>query len=47
METLKLGDSYELIKSVPDNSIDLIITDPPYIVPHTSNSTTNSSSSKG
>lgn len=47
METLKLGDSYELIKSLPDNSIDLIITDPPYIVPHTSNSTTNSSSSKG
>lgn len=27
---LKLGNCYELIKEVPDNSIDLIITDPPY-----------------
>ena len=25
-----LGDSYELIKQIPDNSIDLIYTDPPY-----------------
>lgn len=25
-----LGDSYELIKSIPDKSIDLIVTDPPY-----------------
>lgn len=25
-----LGDAYELIKQVPDNSIDLIYTDPPY-----------------
>ena len=25
-----LGDSYKLIKQLPDNSIDLIITDPPY-----------------
>lgn len=25
-----LGDSYELIKEIPDKSIDLIITDPPY-----------------
>lgn len=24
------GDAYELIKEIPDNSIDLIITDPPY-----------------
>ena len=23
-------DAYELIKGIPDNSIDLIITDPPY-----------------
>lgn len=35
MEKLKenniyLGDAYELIKSVPDKSVDLIITDPPY-----------------
>ena len=27
---LYLGDCYELIKSIPDKSIDLIITDPPY-----------------
>lgn len=25
-----LGDSYELIKDIPDKSVDLIITDPPY-----------------
>ena len=24
------GDSYELIKTIPDKSIDLIVTDPPY-----------------
>ena len=27
---LYLGDCYELIKGIPDNSIDLIVTDPPY-----------------
>ena len=25
-----LGDAYELIKEIPDNSVDLIVTDPPY-----------------
>lgn len=32
METNKiyLGDAYELIKQVPDKSVDLIVTDPPY-----------------
>lgn len=30
MITLKLGDALKLIKEVPDNSIDLILTDPPY-----------------
>lgn len=25
-----LGDAYELIKQVPDKTVDLIITDPPY-----------------
>ena len=32
METNKiyLGDAYELIKQLPDKSVDLIITDPPY-----------------
>ena len=24
------GDAYELIKSIPDKSVDCIITDPPY-----------------
>lgn len=27
---LKCGDSYELIKTIPDNTVDLIIIDPPY-----------------
>ena len=30
--TLLLGDSLELLKSINDNSIDLIITDPPYLL---------------
>lgn len=30
LNNIYLGDSYELIKQLPDNSIDLIITDPPY-----------------
>ena len=25
------GDAYELIKHIPDKSIDLIVTDPPYL----------------
>lgn len=24
------GDAYELIKNIPDKSVDLIVTDPPY-----------------
>lgn len=27
-----LGDAYELIKSIPSKSVDLIITDPPYLM---------------
>jgi DNA modification methylase len=27
---IHLGDSYELIKEIPDNSVDLVIIDPPY-----------------
>ena len=36
-ESCKLlnGDAYELIKTIPDNSIDLIVTDPPYLIEHT------------
>lgn len=30
MNSIVLGDSYELIKKIPDNSIDCIYTDPPY-----------------
>lgn len=29
-----LGDAYKLIKELPDNSIDLIVTDPPYDIPN-------------
>ena len=27
-----LGDAYELIKAIPDKSVDLIVTDPPYAI---------------
>lgn len=30
INTIQLGDCYELIKTIPDKSIDLILTDPPY-----------------
>ena len=30
MNKIVLGDSYTYLKSIPDHSIDLIITDPPY-----------------
>ncbi len=30
LNKVTLGDSYELIKEIPDKSIDLIIIDPPY-----------------
>ena len=29
---LRLGDCLEVLKSIPDNSIDLIVTDPPYLI---------------
>ena len=28
--SIYIGDSYELIKEIPDKSIDLIVIDPPY-----------------
>jgi len=31
---IHLGDSYELIKEIPDNSVDLVIIDPPYNFEH-------------
>lgn len=30
INNITLGDSYELIKEIPDKSVDLIVTDPPY-----------------
>lgn len=30
IDTIYLGDAYKLIKEIPDKSIDLIVTDPPY-----------------
>ena len=35
INTIQLGDCYELIKAIPDNSIDLIVTDPPYLIENT------------
>ena len=30
LDKIYLGDAYELIKQIPDKSVDCIITDPPY-----------------
>lgn len=35
MFDLKCGDCLELIKTIPDKSIDLIVTDPPYLIKNT------------
>ena len=32
INTIQLGDSYELIKKIPDNSIDLVYIDIPYLI---------------
>lgn len=32
LNTITLGDSYKLIKDIPDNSVDLVIIDPPYLI---------------
>jgi DNA modification methylase len=32
IDKIYLGDAYELIKQVPDHSVDLIMTDPPYAI---------------
>ena len=37
---IHLGDSLEIIKQIPDESIDLIVTDPPYIINGDTNSNT-------
>jgi site-specific DNA-methyltransferase (adenine-specific) len=41
-----LGDCYEVIKTLDNNSIDLILTDPPYQISRESNFTKNSDNSK-
>jgi len=38
---IHLGDSYKLIKEIPDKSIDLIVTDPPYLIESTQGGKTN------
>lgn len=44
--TLYLGDSKELIKNIPDNSVDLILTDPPYFYESINNKKKYESKSK-
>lgn len=41
-----LGDCYEILKTIDDNSIDLILTDPPYNISRPSNFTKNSDNKK-
>lgn len=35
LNKITCGDCYELIKQLPDHSIDLIVTDPPYLIENT------------
>jgi site-specific DNA-methyltransferase (adenine-specific) len=35
LNKITLGDSYDLIKELPDKSVDLIVTDPPYLIENT------------
>ena len=37
MIDLKCGDCLELMKEIPNESIDLIITDPPYLIRYKTN----------
>ena len=37
MIDLKQGDCLELMKDIPDKSIDLIVTDPPYLIKYKTN----------
>lgn len=41
-----LGDCYKILKTIDDNSIDLILTDPPYNISRPSNFTKNSDNKK-
>ena len=42
IDYIKQGDCLDLMKNIPDESIDLIVTDPPYKMNHTTGSTTGS-----
>ena len=35
LNKITCGDSYKLIKELPDKSVDLIVTDPPYLIENT------------
>lgn len=37
LNTIHLGDCQELMKEVPDGSIDLVVTDPPYLISYKTN----------
>ena len=37
MIDLRRGDCLEIMKNIPDNSIDLIVTDPPYLIKYKTN----------
>lgn len=37
MIDLRQGDCLELMKDIPDKSIDLIVTDPPYLIKYKTN----------
>ena len=39
MIQLMQGDCLELMKSIPDCSVDMVITDPPYMLNHTTGGT--------
>lgn len=41
INTVQLGNCYELIKNIPDKSIDLIVIDPPYLIENTNGGTNN------
>lgn len=43
MIDLRCGDCLEIMKDIPDNSIDLIVTDPPYLIKYKTNRRKNKS----
>ena len=43
MYTLIFDDCLNALRNIPDESIDLVVTDPPYLMNHTSGSSTNTS----